>query len=131
MNEILPASTKLEKQPKPTAKEIADYNSRFVTVRHSTVVACGHKMDVLHFPRHTNCDACWAAFFKLNPEGVAASHDFLQNYGTAMLEKLHGKKFIKQLGKHMQGILSQMYAERQVTGLMNNISELTGQQELS
>ena len=118
-------------RPTPTSKEISEYRARYFTVRHSTVVACGHKIDVRHFPTQSNCPSCWEAFFELNPEGVAASHDILLNQGTKTLIAMHGKKFIKMLGEHLRKKLLQMaspkvQASSGIEGSVMSIAEEKG-----
>ncbi len=101
-------------QTKPTESEIREARARHWTVRHATVIKCGHKLDVRHFPTRVNCEDCWEVFFELNPEGVAASHDVLLKYGTKPLIGMHGKKFVKMLGKHIQKQLLKNYAAPEV-----------------
>ncbi len=77
------------------------------TVKHQTVVACDHKLEAGHFPRHANCEDCWFALFETTPDGVASVHDLLLKEGSKAVEAMHGKKFLKQFGKYLQKKLLQ------------------------
>jgi len=101
-NADLGASTKPAEKPKPTRKEIGEWRARNFTVRHATVLACDHKLDLRHFPTNSNCFDCWYAFLESNPDGVASVHELLQQGGTKALEAMHGKKFVKMYGKYIQ-----------------------------
>ena len=98
----LEAPTKRVEPPKPTRKEIGEWRARNFTVRHATVIACDHKLDLRHFPSKPNCFDCWYAFLESNPEGVASVHDLLQKQGIKAVEAMHGRKFTKMFGRYLQ-----------------------------
>ena len=98
----LAAPTKVEETKKPTRKEVGEWRARNFTVRHATVLACDHKIDLRQFPSNSNCFDCWYAFLESNPEGVASVHELLQQGGTKAVEAMHGRKFVKMYGRYIQ-----------------------------
>lgn len=103
------APTKVEETKKPTRKEIGEWRARNFTVRHATVVACDHKLDLRRIPT-THCFDCWYAFLESNPEGIASVHELLQQGGTKAVEAMHGKKFVKMYGSYIQEKLLKLRA---------------------
>ena len=99
-------------EKKPTSKEIGEYRNRHFTVRHSTVVACGHKIDLRQYPSNANCWDCWEAFFSVSPEGVAQVHQMLMEGGTQEVTRRFGSKFVKKFGKFLQKQLLQAAQQR-------------------
>src|ERR1019366_58410 len=87
-------------QPEPTLKQVREWRAANFTVRHSTVNACGHKIDLRIPP--SNCEDCWTAFFSVSPEGVASVHNLLLEGGTKAVIAMHGKKFTRQFGRFLQ-----------------------------
>lgn len=83
------------------------YRHRGIPVQHPTVVACGHKLEAGHFPRHVNCYDCWYALFETTPDGVSTVHEILTNMGTQALISHFGKKFVKFFGAYLR---SKMFA---------------------
>jgi hypothetical protein len=79
--------------------------------QHSTVVACGHKLEIGHLPKHSNCEDCWHALFETSPEGVASVHQLLLTDGTRAVTAMHGKKFTKFFGKYLQHKLLAMHQQ--------------------
>src|ERR1019366_10211225 len=77
-------------QPEPTLKQVREWRAANFTVRHSTVNACGHKIDLRIPPSNANCWPCWEAFFSNSPEGVASVHDLLLSDGTKAVIAVHG-----------------------------------------
>jgi hypothetical protein len=84
------------------------YRHRGIPVQHPTVVACGHKLEAGHFPRHANCYDCWYALFETTPDGVSTVHEILTNMGTQALVARFGRKFVKFFGAYLR---SKMFAE--------------------
>ena len=119
-------------EPKPTRKQIGEWRNANFTVRHSTVNACGHKLDLRQFPSNANCWDCWEAFFSVSPEGVASVHQLLLNGGTQAVVAMHGKKFTKMFGKFLQKKLLKEYASPAVQaasgieGSIMNVKEEIG-----
>jgi hypothetical protein len=101
-------------QPKPTEREIREARARHWTIRHATVIKCGHKLEAGHLPKHANCEHCWFALFETTPEGVASVHDLLLHDGMQALVAMHGAKFTKQFGKYLKKKLLKMYASPKV-----------------
>ena len=101
-------------EKKPSSKEIGEYRNRHFTVRHNTVVACGHKIDLGHYPSNANCWPCWEAFFSVSPEGVEQVHQMLLNGGTQEVTRRFGSKFVKNFGKFLRNKLLTEYASREV-----------------
>lgn len=106
----LETPTKVEEVKKPTRKEIGEWRARNFTIRHATVVACGHKLDLRQFPHEAHCFDCWYAFLESNPDGVASVHELLQQGGTKAVEAMHGKKFVKMYGRYIQTKLLKLRA---------------------
>ena len=77
--------------------------------QHSTVVACGHKLEIGHLPKHSNCEDCWHALFETSPEGVASVHNLLLTDGTRAVTAMHGAKFTKHFGRYLQSKLLAMH----------------------
>ena len=94
-------------EPKPTLKQVKEWRAANFTVRHSTVNACGHKLDLKQPPSNANCWPCWEAFFSVSPEGVASVHQLLLEGGTQAVVAMHGSKFRKMFGKFLQKKLLQ------------------------
>jgi hypothetical protein len=119
-------------EPKPTLAQVKAWRAANFTVRHSTVNACGHKLDLRQFPSNANCWPCWEAFFSVNPEGVASVHQLLLNGGTQAVVAMHGKKFTKMFGKFLQKKLLKEYASPAVQaasgieGSIMNVKEEIG-----
>ena len=101
-------------QPKPTEREIRESRARHWTVRHATVIACGHKLEAGHLPSHANCEHCWFALFETTPEGVASVHDLLLKEGTQAVIAMHGAKFVKHFGNYLKKKLFQKFATPEV-----------------
>src|SRR5208282_805285 len=101
-------------QPKPTEREIRESRARHWTVRHATVIACGHKLEAGHLPSHANCEHCWFALFETTPEGVASVHDLLLKEGTQAVIAMHGAKFVKYFGNYLKKKLLQKFATPEV-----------------
>src|SRR5271157_682890 len=79
-----------------------------------TVIACGHKLEVGHFPKHPNCEHCWFALFETTPDGVESVHDMLMKEGTQAVRAMHGSKFLKAFGAYLRKKLLQDYASKKV-----------------
>ena len=119
-------------QPKPTEREIREWRARHWTVRHAAVVACGHKLEDGHPPKHVNCEHCWYALFETTPEGVASVHDMLLKGGTQAVIAVHGKKFTEQFGKYLRKKLLQQYATPEVqaaSGIEGSILDVKAESE--
>lgn len=106
-------------EPKPTLAQVKAWRAANFTVRHSTVNACGHKIDLRIPPSNANCWPCWEAFLSTNPEGVASVHKLLLEGGTQAVAAVHGTKFLKMFGKFLQKKLLQEY--RQTEGYASGI----------
>lgn len=91
-------------QPKPTDREIREWRSTNFTVRHQTVKACGHKIDLRHEPKHANCKYCWQALFEVgfNEEEMSRLHQLLMTAGSKGVITIYGKKFLKAFGAWMK-----------------------------
>lgn len=130
------APTKVEEVKKPTRKEIGEWRARNFTVRHATVIACGHKLDLRQIP-NTHCFDCWYAFLESNPEGVASVHELIQQGGTKALEAMHGKKFVNMYGKYIQEKLFGLRAvtepqpESTIEGSQLQVVDVVAQKEAS
>lgn len=109
----LGASKPIE-QPKPTRKQIGEWRNANFTVKHSTAIACGHKIDLRRFPSNANCFDCWEAFFSVSPEGVASVHQMLLDGGTQAVISMYGSKFTKMFGRFLRKKLLTEYASKQV-----------------
>src|ERR1019366_1464193 len=115
-------------EPKPTLAQVKAWRAANFTVRHSTVNACGHKLDLRQFPSNANCWPCWEAFFSVSPEGVASVHNLLLEGGTKAVIALHGEKFTKMFGKFLQQKLLKEYASPAVqaaSGIEGSIMDLS------
>jgi hypothetical protein len=71
-------------------------------LQHPVVIACGHTLDVQHFPTMANCEDCWMAFFEVNVQGLASVHSLLTTGGPEAVTAVHGRKFTKFLGKYFK-----------------------------
>jgi hypothetical protein len=82
-------------QPKLTKKQIGQLRRRYMTVVHSAVTACGHKVkfDEVHMPTN-NCVDCWTAYFMTNVD-LEGIHIVLTKKGVRALTALKGTKFVK------------------------------------
>lgn len=97
--------------------------------QHSTVVACGHKLETGHLPKHSNCEDCWFALFETSPEGVASVHQLLLEGGTKAVVAMHGSKFTKMFGRFLREKLLKEYASREVqaaSGIEGSILDVKG-----
>lgn len=74
-----------------------------ITVKHSIVAACGHKLDMRHFPTMANCEDCWFAFFELavSKEMMGKMHLMLIQRGKEGIAAVFGKKFLKHYGRYL------------------------------
>jgi hypothetical protein len=125
-------------EPKPTLAQVKAWRAANFTVRHSTVNACGHKIDLRATPSNANCWPCWEAFFSVNPEGVASVHQLLLEGGTKAVIAMHGAKFTKMFGKFLQQKLLKEYAspavqaasgiEGSIMSVKEEVSELSTEQ---
>lgn len=93
------------------SKPIAQQKFKTRPVEHARVVACGHKLEAGHFPKHSNCEDCWHALFETSPEGVASVHQLLLTDGTRAVTAIHGEKFTKFFGKYLQRKLLAMHQQ--------------------
>jgi hypothetical protein len=111
-------------EPKPTLAQVRAWRAANFTVKHSTVNACGHKLDLSHYPSNSNCWDCWEAFFSVSPDGVASVHNLLLDGGTKAVIAMHGAKFTKMFGKFLQKkLLSQ--AVQAASGIEGSIMDLS------
>lgn len=114
------------------SKPISQPQPKQQPIQHSVVIACGHKLDLRHFPDHANCWDCWNAFFSVSPEGVASVHQLLLEGGTKAVVAIHGKKFVKHFGKFLQQKLLKEYASPQVqaaSGIEGSILDIKAESE--
>ena len=113
-------------EPKPTLAQVKAWRNTNFTVKHSTVNACGHKIDLRHFPSNANCEDCWEAFFSVSPEGVASVHDLLLKDGTKAVIAMHGAKFTKWFGKFLQKKLLSQYraTEGYASGIEGSVMDI-------
>jgi hypothetical protein len=88
-----------------TKKEIGQMRRRYVTVQNSTVVTCGHKFKTDGSTPSTNCDDCWHAFFKVNPELIERIHNILRTSGAGVLMASMGRKFVKKFMRYLEAEL--------------------------
>ena len=84
-----------------TKKEIGQMRRRYITVQNSTVVTCGHKFKTDGSTPSTNCDDCWSAFFKVNPELIERIHNILRTSGAGVLMATMGRKFVKKFMRYL------------------------------
>lgn len=123
-------SSKPIPQPEPTLKQVKEWRAANFTVRHSTVKACNHKLDLRHLPSNANCWECWRAFFESSPEGVASVHDLLLTGGTKAVIAMHGAKFTKMFGRFLQKKLLSEYASQEVqaaSGIEGSIMDIAAE----
>ena len=113
-------------QPEPTLKQVREWRAANFTVRHSTVNACGHKIDLRIPPSNANCWPCWEAFLSSNPEGVASVHALLLHGGTQAVIAVHGTKFTKMFGKFLQKKLMAGTTIHAASGIEGSIMEHQG-----
>ena len=114
------------------SKPIAQPEPKQQPIQHSVVIACGHKLDLRHYPDHANCWACWNAFFSVSPEGVASVHQLLLEGGTKAVVAMHGSKFTRQFGRFLQQKLLKEYASPQVqaaSGIEGSILDIKAESE--
>lgn len=111
-------------ESKPTLAQVKTWRNANFTVRHSTVNACGHKLDLRNFPSNANCWHCWEAFFSVSPDGVASVHDLLLTGGTKAVIAMHGAKFAKMFGKFLQKKLMKEYMQTLPSGIEGSIMAL-------
>src|ERR1019366_1205394 len=112
-------------ESKPTLAQVKAWRAANFTVRHSTVNACGHKLDLKNCPSNANCEDCWEAFFSVNPDGVASVHDLLLTGGTKAVIAMHGAKFAKMFGKFLQKKLMKEYMQTLPSGIEGSIMDLS------
>jgi hypothetical protein len=124
-------------QPEPTLKQVREWRAANFTVRHSTVNACGHKIDLRIPPSNANCWPCWEAFFSVSPDGVSSVHKLLLHGGTQAVIAVHGTKFTKVFGKFLQKKLLKEYespavqAASGIEGSIMNVKEEANVSQLS
>lgn len=92
---VLPVEEKQTEQPKLSRKEIGELRRRYMTVEHSAVNKCGHKLDTNHQPKD-NCPDCWEAYFKVGLDLAEVQKVFGMEDGAYQLERKFGKKFVKR-----------------------------------
>lgn len=122
------------KPPEPTEREKRAWRAQNFTVKHSTVIACGHKIDLRHMPSNANCPDCWEAFFSVSPEGVEQVHQMLLNGGTQSVVRVFGKKFTKWFGAFLRKKLLTEYASREVqaaSGIEGAVMDIKAESEAS
>lgn len=120
-------------EPKPTRKQIGEWRAANFTVKHSTVLACGHKLDLRHFPSNANCWSCWEAFFSVSPEGVEQVHQMLISGGTQEVTRRFGSKFTKKFGQFLRKKLLSEYANRETqvaSGIEGGILDVKAESEV-
>ena len=125
-------SSKPVPQPEPTLRQVKEWRAANFTVRHASVNACGHKLDLRVPPSNANCWHCWEAFFSVSPEGVASVHDLLLTGGTKAVIAMHGAKFTRQFGKFLQQKLLKEYASPAVqaaSGIEGSIMDIKTESE--
>jgi hypothetical protein len=83
-------------------------------VQHPTVTACGHKLPAGHFPAQANCYFCWYALLESNPQALAQVHNILTEQGTPALERMYGRKFVKQFARYLREKLLTMHEAKKI-----------------
>ena len=87
--------------PKITRAQIGKIRKQHITVQHSRVVGCGHRLDLKRQPRHNNCENCWWAWFQNNGEMVKTADEAFQSGHPEIIVMLQGNKFYKNFLKFM------------------------------
>jgi hypothetical protein len=99
-------------EPEYTPLQIGQMRRRYVTVTLGHVVTCNHPFWTDKQPAR-NCDDCWFAFFKVNPELIERIHNILRTSGAGVLMATMGRKFVKKFGKYLETVLHTEQEERQ------------------
>ena len=106
----------LEPKPeRPTEAQIRAMRRQFVTLRHGTVRACGHKIDLSRQPKN-NCESCWEAWFKTTDNLLVTLHEHLVTRGLASLKAQFGDKLVKQFARFLDRELNQQQ-EQETNGV--------------
>jgi hypothetical protein len=77
---------------------------QYFTVRHIPLNDCGHKMDVINFPRHRNCENCVWQWLNYHPKLVEAVDEAWQKHGKQFVVNLRGEKFANLFARFMATI---------------------------
>jgi len=87
-----------------TRAEAGKLNLKNFTHKHQTVPMCGHKFIAQREPRHSNCEACWFAFFNVHGEFTQAVEDAHAKGGDDMIIALKGRKFLQRFLRFMGSV---------------------------
>lgn len=77
-----------------TEKTVAMLRNKYFTVRHVLLKDCGHRLDMINFPKR-NCQNCLFQWFNCHAKLVETAHEFYQQYGKERLIAMRGEKFVK------------------------------------
>jgi hypothetical protein len=77
---------------------------QYFTIRHIPLTDCGHKMDVINFPRHIHCENCVWQFFNFHPQLVQTVDEAWREHGKAFVVRLRGKKFAHLFARYMKTV---------------------------
>ncbi len=100
------ASQLQPQEPKQyTETELRAMRRAYVTLRHGTVRACGHKTDLSRQPK-LNCDSCWTAWLKSSDGLLVKLHEELVTLGLPYLRATYGHKLVQKFARFLDNELN-------------------------
>jgi hypothetical protein len=96
--------------PVITEKLLRQLRNRYFTVKHVVLTNCGHKLDMINFPKR-NCENCYFQWFNTHPQLVEVADQFYRTHGKGPLIGMRGKKFFVAFTRYMATIIHFMKEE--------------------
>lgn len=87
--------------------------AKYFTVKHPLLTNCGHKLDMINFPKR-NCENCYYQWFNTHPQLVETADQFFRTHGKGPLIGLRGEKFFKAFVRYMATIIHFMKEEEEL-----------------
>lgn len=96
--------------PVITEKLLRQLRNRYFIVKHVVLTNCGHKLDMINFPKR-NCENCYFQWFNTHPQLVEVADQFYRTHGKGPLIGMRGKKFFVAFTRYMATIIHFMKEE--------------------
>lgn len=100
------------KPPKITPKLLKQMRGHYFTVKHPLLENCGHKLDMINFPKR-NCENCFYQFFNTHPQLVEVTDQFFRTHGKGPLIGMRGVKYFKAFVRYMATVIHFMKEEEE------------------
>jgi hypothetical protein len=112
--------------PKITEKLLKQMRGHYFTVRHVVLENCGHKLDMINFPK-TNCENCLYQFFNTHPQLVEVTDQFFRTHGKGPLIGMRGEKYFKAFVRYMATVIHFMKEEEELKAAQEKANVASGE----